>query len=100
MKNKKTKISESAEAFIRRTGGSRGAALTSAAQFGCVVNLSHPAFTPGYVEECARSVMDGDYDSIAPSSGTDVFYVTKRGKTTIATTRFQDGELKKYKLIA
>ena len=91
---------KSAATFIKESGGAKGAVPISAAQFGSVVRLSHHSFTPGYVEECARGVMEGEYDNIAPSSGTDVFYMIRIGKDTIATTRPMGDNLKKYKLIA
>lgn len=93
-------MTKSAAVFIEESGGEKGAAPTSAAQFGCVVNIDHPAFSPDYVEKCARGVLEREYDSIAPSAGTDTFYVTRIGEAVIATTRFRDGRLKKYKLIA
>jgi len=93
-------MAKSAIECIKATGGAKNASPTSAAQFGVIVNLSYPAFTPQYVEDCAREVIDGKYDSIAPSAGTDVFFVTKFGGEVIATTRpMGDNNLKKYKLV-
>jgi hypothetical protein len=92
---------KSAAIFIKDTGGAKGAIPTSAAQFGSIVNLTHHGFPPEYVEKCARGVMVGEYDSIAPSAGTDVFYVTKIGNETIATTKPGGADsLKKYRLVA
>ena len=94
-------MAKSASEWIKSTGGAKNASPTSAGQFGFIVNLNYPAFTPQYVEDCARGVIDEKYDNIAPSAGTDVFFVTKFGGEVIATTRIRgEASLKKYKLIA
>lgn len=54
-----------------------------------------------YIEKCARSVVSGEYESIFPASGSDIFYIRESGNAVIASTRpnGQD-ELKTFELIS
>ncbi len=40
-----------------------------------------------YIEDNARAVISGEYDSIAPAAGSDIFYIRKNGNVVIASTR-------------
>jgi|GEM_PF-3489565 len=91
---------KSAVAIIEETGG-EPAMFTTVDQFAMVVNQNYPAFSVVYVERCARQVIEGKFNSIAPSYGTDVFFIKRFDEdTVIATTKVkEEKKLRKYQLL-
>lgn len=53
-----------------------------------------------YIEKCAMGVVSGEYDSISPAAGSDIFYIRKSGDAVIASTRPNgENELRIFELI-
>jgi hypothetical protein len=91
----------SAHSFIEQSGIERGAIISDTNQFANIVNNHHTGFSYKFISQHARSVLEGDYQSIAPAYGTDTFYVARFDDKVIATTRLKkDGRIKKYKLVS
>lgn len=90
----------SAVEFIEKGKNPEGPLFASVEQFALVVHENYPGFSAEYVQQCVNGVLNDDYKSIAPSWGSDAFFVKKIGDDVFATLKPKDRNgLRKYELL-
>lgn len=81
--------------------GDSGAEIITISGFAELIRKGRPYYPKGVIEGHAKEVIDGKYDSIAPSAGTNIYFIRREGDVVIATTKPKGvNEVKKFELIA